>query len=193
MRTIDYESSTVVTSEMQGIQEMVHKRLRDLPVSFADLGIDAQADFCNSTERYIKFELERNDAVFIGMPLIVQGNSGFIVEKKKDSVEEEDNPEEKDDPEEEDSAGLSFQRMAEGETLFGFIEKPKIWLVPPYSAILESSSVSIKDAKISVLLELSEAVLESHGVERYLSHNYLVYLALAYNGLRYARDNLTVL
>jgi hypothetical protein len=171
----DYETLSVITAELQNIQGIVDERLRRLPVPFAALDIETQADFCTGAEQHVNFELRHNDAVFIGMPLLARGDGGFIVEEK------------------DSQAGPSVQHMTQGETLFGFIDRALVWPLPPYSAVIEQSAATIQDAQVSVLLKLGAAVFESSGVEYELDKKYSTYLPLVYPGLVYERDNLALL
>lgn len=175
MAIIDYETSAAITAGIGELQEIVDSSLRRLPAAFADLSTEAQAAFCEMAEKRVNFELDHNDAVFTGMPLLVRGSGLFLVESTS---------------EESDEATIEAQLMAEGQTLHGIIDKARVQPIPPMSVVLEQSAATMREVQVSVLLKLAAAVFESGGVEYDLERQYETYLPLAYSGLVYDREDI---
>lgn len=173
MSTVDYETSAAITTGVGELQEIVNDGLRTLPVAFADLDIEAQAAFCIKYENRVNFELKHNDAVFTGMPLLVTGNSLFLVESIKEEPE------------------IEAQRMIEGQTLRGIVDNARVQPISPLSVVLERSAATMREVQVSVLLKLAAAVFESEGVEYDLEQEYDTYIPLVYPGLIYDREDIT--
>lgn len=172
MAIIDYETSAAITAGIGELQEIVDSSLRRLPAAFADLDTETQAAFCMTTENHVNFELDHNDAVFTGMPIVVRGCGLFLVESVDDGEK------------------IEAQLMTEGQTLRGIIDKSRVQPIPPMSVVLEQSAATMREVQVSVLLKLAAAVFESGGVEYDLEQKYNTFLPLIYPGLVYDREDI---
>ena len=168
---MSYFETREIQTEVYGLQDLVDRNLRNLPVAFAQMPKNKQAEFCNRQKKYVDFELTQLTSVWPCMPIEATGTGLFLV---YDS----------DLPHQTDGA-FELRPLEAQKVLTGILGDAHILPIPPIHAVATGEASSLGELCVSVLLELYSPMLETNDGMKPFLDRFGVFLPLAYRGMKY--------